>query len=67
MEYFVSTPEKYAGDARTRLEMAWGITDRASADSTINWLLTSGHRSGFQEEMGLLSLYGISEWNGAAD
>ena len=23
-EYFVSTPEKYAGDARTRLEMAWG-------------------------------------------
>ena len=38
--------------------MAWGITDRASADSAINWLLTSGHRSGFQEEMGLLSYMG---------
>ena len=57
-EYFVSTREKYAGDARTRLEMAWGITDRASADSTINWILTSGHRSGFQEEMGLLFYMG---------
>lgn len=56
--YFTSTPGEWENEARYRLEKAWGITDRTSADETINWLLTSGHRSDFQAEMELFSYMG---------
>lgn len=56
--YFVSPQGHWKEEAKYRLNLAWGITDRASADETINWLLTSGHRSSFQTEMETLSYLG---------
>lgn len=42
------------------LEEWWGVTDRASADETLDWILTEGHRAGFAENMGYLEEVGIS-------
>ena len=33
------------------LEEWWGVTDRASADETLDWALTEGHRTYFAKEM----------------
>lgn len=43
------------------LEMSWGVTDRASADESLEWVLEEGHRTGFAEDMQYLEEYGLSE------
>lgn len=45
-----------ANEINKQLEIAlldewWGVTDRASADETLDWILTEGHRTGFAEDM----------------
>ena len=36
------------------LEEWWSVTDRATADSTLDWILTEGHRDTFAEDMAYL-------------
>lgn len=43
------------------LDNSWGVTDKDSADETLDWLLTEGHRTGFAEEMELLAEYGMED------
>ena len=43
------------------LEQAWGVTDRATADTTIDWLLTEGHRVGYAGLMEALDELGAAE------
>ncbi len=43
------------------LEDSWGVTDRASADETLDWILTEGHRYGFKDDMSFLKDYGLGE------
>ncbi|MCM1267020.1 MAG: DUF1266 domain-containing protein [Bacteroidales bacterium] len=62
------------GMAEYLLESAWEVTDRESADETLDWLLEEGHRVSLQEEydidaagwdysraMMLLSYYSLTE------
>lgn len=37
----------------------WGVTDRASADETLDWALNEGHRANFGEEMDYLEQGGF--------
>jgi len=39
----------------------WGVTDRASADETLDWILTEGHRADFADNMGYLQENGIQD------
>lgn len=41
------------------LEDWWGVTDRASADETLDWILTEGHRVGFADNMKYLEEAGL--------
>lgn len=43
------------------LDEWWGVTDRASADETLDWILTEGHRVGFVEDVEYLQEVGILE------
>lgn len=43
------------------LEEWWGVTDRESADENLEWVLTEGHRTSFQEDMQYLEECGIGE------
>ena len=43
------------------LEQWWSVTDRASADETLEWIITEGHRMGFAEEMRMLEEAGMGE------
>lgn len=43
------------------LEEWWGVTDRASADETLDWILTEGHRADFAENMAYLQENGIQD------
>lgn len=43
------------------LEEWWEVTDRVSAEETIEWLLKEGHRAAFTEDMKLLTADGIGE------
>ena len=43
------------------LEEWWGVTDRTTADETLDWILTEGHRSGFGEDMAYLEDIGIGQ------
>lgn len=43
------------------LEQSWDVTDRDSADETLDWVLTEGHRTGFAEGNKWLAEYGLSE------
>ncbi len=43
------------------LDEWWGVTDRASADDNLDWILTEGHRADFNEEMGYLAEAGLSD------
>lgn len=50
----------------------WGVTDRKSADETLEWLLSEGHRSGFAEEMEYYEQQGMlftsaKEWSKYTD
>lgn len=33
---------------QSMLDSSWGVTDRASADETLDWILTEGHRDDFK-------------------
>ena len=53
-----------ANDQSTELEKQmldewWGVTDRASADENLEWILTEGHRADFAENMGILADAGV--------
>lgn len=55
-----------ANDETKELEIAsldewWGVTDRASADETLDWILTEGHRTGFAEDMKYLEETGLGD------
>ncbi len=39
----------------------WDITDRASADETLDWLMNEGHRADFEEEMEMLTEVGLAD------
>lgn len=41
------------------LEKWWEVTDRASAEATLNWILTEGHRTGFASDMACLEEAGM--------
>lgn len=41
------------------LEDSWGVTDRASADENLDWILNDGHRITFQEDMSSLEELGF--------
>lgn len=43
------------------LEEWWGVTDRASADETLDWILMEGHRYGFADNMSYLQEAGIED------
>lgn len=43
------------------LDNSWGVTDRASADETLDWILEEGHRAGFMEDMGYLEELGMDD------
>ncbi|MCI8659123.1 MAG: DUF1266 domain-containing protein [Lachnospiraceae bacterium] len=38
----------------------WDVTDRATADETLNWILTEGHRLDFAENMQTLESIGVT-------
>lgn len=41
---------------QTMLENSWDVTDRSSADETLDWILTEGHRTDFMYTGELLSM-----------
>ena len=43
------------------LEEWWSVTDRETADSTLDWILTEGHRATFAEDMAYLDESGIRD------
>ncbi len=43
------------------LDEWWGVTDRASADETLDWILTEGHRADFVDNMSYLEEAGMSD------
>lgn len=45
--------------AKQLLNNSWEVTDKDSAEETLNWLLTEGHRTEFVEEMEYLVECGI--------
>lgn len=47
--------------AKQILDNSWGVTDKASADETLDWLLSEGHRTEFAEEMEFLAECGVAE------
>ena len=67
VNYFGGFAANEANTAVTQesLESSWGVTDRASADETMDWILTEGHRADFKDTMKTLSDAGIQ--NAAAD
>lgn len=55
-----------ANDTSKQLQISlldewWGITDRTSADETIEWLLTEGHSAGFITDMESLEADGFGD------
>lgn len=57
-EYFRSSFGQYENEAKTRLEMAWGIEDQSSAHAMVNELINGLHRISYQETMELFEQYG---------
>lgn len=43
------------------LEEWWGVTDRTSADETLDWILSEGHRTGFAEDGKFLADQGLGD------
>ena len=43
------------------LDNSWGVTDKAAADETLDWLLSEGHRVEFAGEMEYLAECGMNE------
>lgn len=50
-----------AASRKERLSEDWEVSDRASADETVDWLLGEGHRVSFAERMGLLEESGLAD------
>lgn len=48
---------------KTLLEEWWDVTDRESADETLDWILEEGHRADYLETMELLDMIGAQELN----
>ncbi|MCM1568234.1 MAG: DUF1266 domain-containing protein [Roseburia sp.] len=46
---------------QTSLENWWGVTDRQTADETLEWILTEGHRADYADYMAYLDELGLSE------
>ena len=51
--------------AMASLEESWSVTDRETADETLDWLLTEGHRVGFAEDMDYLTQDGLMDLSDA--
>lgn len=51
--------EENAEAAKIMLEDSWDVTDRASADETMDWILTEGHRTTYKANMKDLEDAGI--------
>lgn len=51
--------EDSAATAQSLLDGSWGVTDVASADDTLSWILSEGHRVGFVDDMEYLDSAGI--------
>lgn len=55
-----------ANDTTRQMEIAsleewWGVTDRASAEETLDWIMTGGHRAQFAEDMAYLDACGMGD------
>ncbi len=55
-----------ANDTSRQIEIAsleewWDVTDRASAEETLDWILTEGHRTQFAEDMEDLKAMGMGD------
>lgn len=48
------------GLSQSVLQNSWDVTDRASADETLDWILSEGHRVSFAEEMDYLAETGLT-------
>lgn len=46
---------------RNGLKSSWDVTDKETADETLEWLLSKGHRSTFAEEMAMMEEDGLLE------
>lgn len=53
--------ESNAAMEKELLEEWWGVTDRASADETLDWLLTEGHRTDYISLMTNFEADGMSD------
>lgn len=53
--------EESASVEQQLLKEWWDVTDRASADSTLDWILTEGHRSDFKANMETLASDGFAD------
>lgn len=47
--------------AEVVLENSWSVTDRATADETLQWLLDEGHRLSLAEELEMLAELGLAD------
>lgn len=53
--------EQNAKMVQEMLEESWDVTDRDSADETLDWILTEGHRAGFTADGKTLEEYGLAD------
>lgn len=53
--------EESAKTAKDILEQSWNVTDRASADENLKWILEEGHRKDFVELMEMLKSEGAEQ------
>lgn len=44
------------------LDYWWGVTDRTTAEETLDWVLTEGHRTSFAEDAAYLGELGLAEF-----
>lgn len=57
----VAADEANAEMQKQSLEEWWGVTDEASAEENIEWVLTEGHRTGFAEAMESFGADGMAD------
>ena len=53
--------EDTAASRKELLAEDWEVSDRASADETVDWLLREGHRMSFAERMDVLAESGLAD------
>lgn len=64
----MNATESNAKMIQNSLKEWWDVTDRQSAEETLDWVLTEGHRAGFAEQGAYIEALGITElpeeeWN----